>query len=91
MEFSANNSKCSSTLLNSQKSESFPFEDSWRVHLTVNDAKVNIPGGEVLVTHKTELYPSVTVQPAKGDELCALAIKGTQKREIYSMPDEIFS
>ena len=59
--------------------------------MTVNDAKVNIPGGEVLVA-QAELYPSVTVQPAKGDELCALAIKGTQKREISSeMPDEIFS
>jgi len=51
-------------------------DDSWRVHLTVNDTKVNIPGGgEIVVPHKTELYPSVTVQPAKGDELCALAIK----------------
>ena len=42
--------------------------------MTVNDT--NIPKGGVVVTHKTELYPSVTVQqPAKGDELCALAIK----------------
>jgi len=37
---------------------------------------MGIPKGGVVVTHKTELYPSVTVQqPAKGDELCALAIK----------------
>ena len=51
-----------------------PNEHSWRVYLTVNDTK--IPKGGVVVTHKTELYPSVTVQqPAKGDELCALAIK----------------
>ena len=51
-----------------------PSEHSWRVYLTVNDTK--IPKGGVVVTHKTELYPSVTVQqPAKGDELCALAIK----------------
>ena len=75
-------SKCSSSLFNSQTSES--HDDSWRVHLTVNDTKVNIPGGgEIVVPHKTELYPSVTVQPAKGDELCALAIKGNQPKKGY--------